>query len=78
MPTVDTTTFKQFYTETEAALLLGISVPRLRAILDEHVFNDGSRRPEQITLQSSDIVLLRFWNRSTPNPKILRMPRRKV
>ncbi len=75
MPNADTP-FKQFYTEAEAALLLGISVNRLRSLLDEHVFNDGSERPGDLVLQSSDLVLLRFWHRSTPNPKVIRMPRR--
>lgn len=68
--------FKDSYTESEAALFLGISVPRLHMLLDEHVFNDGSTRPADLILQSSDLVLLRFWHRSTPNPKVLRMPRR--
>lgn len=75
MPTADKP-FKQFYTEAEAALLIGISVNRLRTLLDEHVFNDGSERPDGLLLQSSDIVLLRFWHRSTPNPKVIRMLRR--
>lgn len=68
--------FKQSYTETEAALLLGISLGRLRLLLDEHIFNDGSKRPDELFLQASDIVLLRFWHRSTPNPKVVRMPKR--
>ncbi len=68
--------FKQFYTEPEAALILGISLIRLRALLDEHVFNDGTERPEDLRLRASDLVLLRFWHRSTPNPKVLRMPKR--
>ncbi len=75
MPTADKP-FKQFYTESEAALLLGISLNRLRLLLDENIFNDGTRRPEELVLQSSDLVLLRFWHRSTPNPKVIRMPRR--
>ena len=68
--------FKDSYNQVEAALFLGISVSRLHMLLDEHVFNDGSERPDDIILQSSDLVLLRFWHRSTPNPKVLRMPRR--
>ncbi len=75
MPTADKP-FKQFYSEAEAALILGISVNRLRLLLDENIFNDGSQRPDEIVLQSSDLVLLRFWHRSTPNPKVIRMPRR--
>lgn len=75
MPNVDKP-FKQFYTEAEAALLLNISVHRLRFLLDEHVFNDGSYRPDDLVLQASDLVLLRFWHRGTPNPKVIRMPQR--
>jgi hypothetical protein len=75
MPTADKP-FKQCYTEAEAALILGISVSRLRVLLDEHIFNDGFRRPDDLQLQASDLVLLRFWHRGTPNPKVIRMPRR--
>lgn len=67
---------KEYYTEVEAAQTLNISLGRLRQLLDEHVFNDGKPRPEQVSFRLSDIVLLEFWDRSTPNPKIVRMPRR--
>jgi len=67
---------KSFYTEAEAAEALGISVIRLHMLLDEHVFNDGGPRPSDIRLQPADLVLLGFWNRGTPNPKVVRMPRR--
>lgn len=70
------TTFKQFYTEAEAAMLLGISISRLRNLLDEHIFNDGTERPVGLRLQASDLVLLRFWNRGTSNPKVVCMPKR--
>lgn len=68
--------FKQYYTESEAALMLGISVFTLRMLLDEHIFNDGSERPENLQLRASDLVLLRFWHKSRPNPKVIRMPKR--
>jgi hypothetical protein len=68
--------FKQYYSETEAALMLGISVHTLQMLLDEHVFNDGSERPTELQLKASDLVLLRFWHKSRPNPKVMRMPRR--
>ncbi len=67
---------KESYTELEAAQALNISLTRLRQLLDEHVFNDGKPRPEQVTFRLSDIVLLEFWDRSTPNPKVVRMPKR--
>jgi hypothetical protein len=68
--------FKQYYTEAEAASLLGISLTRLRTLLDEYIFNDGTERPAGLRLQASDLVLLRFWNRGTPNSKVVRMPKR--
>lgn len=71
-----TTPVKEFYTEAEAAEAIGVSIPRLHILLDEHIFNDGTERPGQLTFTSSDITLLSFWHRSTPNPKVVRMPRR--
>jgi hypothetical protein len=64
------------YTETEAAAMLGISVDRLHKLLDENIFNDGSSRPPELRLRAADLILLEFWDRSTENPKIIRMPRR--
>jgi hypothetical protein len=69
-------TLKEFYTEAEAAEVLGISVPRLHMLLDAHIFNDGSARPGDLTFTSADLTLLGFWQRTTPNPKVVRMPRR--
>ncbi len=66
----------EFLTEREAADLLGITIERLHFLLDENVFNDGSKRPTDLELHRSDIVLLEFWDRSTENAKIVRMPRR--
>ena len=64
------------YTEKEAATELGISLIRLHQVLDEHIFNDGTDRPPEMLFQPSDLVLLSFWERSLPNSKIVRMPRR--
>jgi len=64
------------FSEAEAAHALGISIARLHKLLDENIFNDGSKRPPDLLLRSSDLVLLEFWNRSTENPNVLRMPRR--
>ena len=66
----------QLYSEAEAAKALGISVLRLHLLLDEHVFNDGTARPPEVTFEASDLLLLGFWHRSTPNAKVVRMPRR--
>lgn len=67
---------KELFTEAEAADAIGVSVPRLHVLLDEHIFNDGNGRPEELTFTASDITLLSFWHRSTPNPKVVRMPKR--
>lgn len=68
---------KDGYTEQEAADILGISLPTLHQLLDEHVFNDGTARPESVRFTSSDLVLIEFWREGTPNSKVLRMPRRR-
>ncbi len=67
---------QEFFTEAEVADALGISISRLHWLLDEHIFNDGSARPEKITFNSTDITLLSFWHRSTPSPKVVLMPKR--
>jgi len=67
---------QEFFTEQQAADRLGISLDRLHFLLDENVFNNGTKRPNDLELTRSDIVLLQFWDRSTENPKVVRMPRR--
>jgi len=69
---------KHSYTEAEAAKALGTSVAQLVSVLDEHIFNDGTPRPVQLELQSSDLLLIAFWLESTevPENKVLSMPKR--
>lgn len=64
------------YTEVEAADSLGISIARLHFLLEENIFNDGTRRPDGLIFRPSDLVLLGFWHRTSPHPKVVRMPRR--
>lgn len=66
---------KESYTEVEAASSLGISVARLHMLLDDNIFNDGTPRPADLNFRPSDLVLLGFWHRTSPNPKLVRMPR---
>lgn len=68
---------KEMYSEEEAAAALEMSVDRLHKLLDDNLFNDGSPRPPNLSFRASDLVLLGFWNRTAPNPKVVRMPRRK-
>jgi hypothetical protein len=65
-----------YYSEIEAAEILGISVDRLHKLLDENIFNDGTQRPPELQLRAADLVLLEFWDGSAENNKIIRMPRR--
>jgi hypothetical protein len=67
---------KEFYTESEAASYLNISIVELHALLDEYIFNDGHPRPEDISFCDADLVLLGFWSTSKEGPKVIRMPRR--
>lgn len=67
---------KEYYSEAEAADYLDISVHELHSLLDEHIFNDGTRRPDDLSFYESDLVLLGFWKKSQENPKVVRMPRR--
>lgn len=77
MRSAERKTEKEFYSEAEAARLLGISGERLRRLVEENMFNDGRESPRELTFRAADLVLLGFWHRSTPNPKVLRMPRRR-
>jgi hypothetical protein len=67
---------QEYYSESEAANLLGISIERLHRLLDENIFNDGTKRPGDLLLRYADLILLAFWERGTANPKVIRMPRR--
>lgn len=77
MQPLPSATKQEYYTEQEAADSLGISIERLRFLLDQNIFNDGSKRPKDLELHRSDLVLLQFWDRTAENPKVVRMPRRK-
>ncbi|MGH9569116.1 MAG: hypothetical protein ACRD4F_14735 [Candidatus Angelobacter sp.] len=68
---------KDCYTEYEAADYLNISTVELHGLLDEHIFNDGNPRPEDLCFCEADLVLLGFWNKARENPKVIRMPRRR-
>jgi len=70
-------TVKEFFTESEAAGYLNISLDELYSTLDEYIFNDGSPRPKDLTFCEADLVLLGFWSKNRDNPKVIRMPRRQ-
>ena len=63
-------------TEAEVSGRLGISVERLHRVLDEHIFNNGERRPAKCLFRSSDLLLISYWLRTEMTAKVLPMPRR--
>ncbi len=65
---------KESYSESEAALALGISVDRLHMLLDQNIFADGSLKPQRMYFRPTDLVMLEFWHNTSDNPKIIRMP----
>jgi hypothetical protein len=70
-------TAKDSYTTAEAAAELNISVERLNHLLDRKLFNDGSGRPDILSFQSTDLILLRFWLEQE-QPKLIQMPSRAM
>ncbi len=58
---------KDTYSEADAARELGISMARLFELLDRYVFNDGTRRPQHMRFNSSDLLLLEYWNTQLPS-----------
>jgi hypothetical protein len=56
---------KDYYSEAEAARMLGISIAGLHQLLDRYVFNVGSRRPPNIEFTSSELLLLSYWTKES-------------
>ena len=67
---------KEYYSEAEASETLGLSRERLNLLLNENVFNDGSKRPEQLSFRPTDLILIEFWHRTMGDSKVVRMPKR--
>ena len=61
---------KQLYNEREAAEALGISVLLLHAILDEHIFNQGAPRPENLEFTAADLLLISYWVETATQQKL--------
>lgn len=61
--------------ELQAAQRLGITVNTLHKLLDDHIFNNGTQRPQDIRFTHADLLLLSFWC-EPQGGKLLRMPKR--
>ncbi len=70
---------KESYTETEAAVALGITLARLHQLLDQHIFTEGCPRPKSIEFTASDLLLLSYWahDKDSATHNVVRMPKRK-
>jgi len=69
-------TMKQFYSETEAAESLCISLEALYEILDSHVFTPESPRPDELELTYPDLLLLSVWAQPQRGYNVVEMPHR--
>ena len=71
---------KELYNEAEAAAALDISVNRLHELLDQYIFNNGNRRPQEIQFTASDLLLLSYWSNGSKRSathEVITMPKRK-
>lgn len=58
---------KGYYTETEAARVLGVSVETLRSLVRQHILSSDPEAEVNLpmtTFQPSDLLLLRFLRQS--------------
>ncbi len=62
--------------ESQAAQWLGITVEALHKLLDDHIFNNGTMRPEAIRFTHADLLMLSYWCEPTKGSKVLSMPKR--
>jgi len=65
---------KLYYSETEAARSLCISLDALHAILDEHVFTAEHPRPATLDFTHTELLLLSVWAVPEHSDNLLAMP----
>jgi hypothetical protein len=68
---------KQYYSESEAAHLLCISLEALHEILDKHVFTADNPRPNELEFTHSELLLLSVWAKPERDGNVLEMPCRE-
>ena len=59
---------KDYYSEAEAARILGITIAKLHQLLDRYVFNVGGPRPSDIQFTSDELLLLSYWSKESSVP----------
>ena len=67
-PTLSQKNIKPFYTETEAAEALGVSIDRFRDLVRVHIAQseDEASNIGSATYQASDLVVLKFLAKLEP------------
>ena len=68
---------KQYYSETEAAHTLCISLEALHEIIETHIFNDEHPRPEVLEFTHAELLLLSVWAEPERGRNVLAMPSRR-
>jgi len=67
---------KQYYSETEAAHALCISLESLRETLDAHIFDREHPRPETLEFTHAELLLISVWAEPERGRNVLAMPSR--
>jgi len=67
---------KQYYSETEAAHSLCISVEALHEILDQRIFNQEHPRPAVLEFTHAELLLLSVWAEPERGRNVVAMPSR--
>ncbi len=68
---------KQYYTETEAAHALCISMEALHSILDNHIFNHEHPRPQLMEITHAELLLISVWAQPERGRNVVAMPSRE-
>ena len=66
----------RYYSESEAAQTLCISLEALHAILDAHVFTADNPRPVVLEFSHAELLLLSVWAEPERGLNVVAMPRR--
>ncbi len=67
---------KQYYSETEAAHALSISLESLHETLDAHIFSRDYPRPEVLEFTHAELLLISVWAEPERGRNVLAMPTR--
>lgn len=67
---------KQYYSETEAAHALCISLESLHETLDAHIFSREHPRPEILEFTHAELLLISVWAEPERGLNVLAMPSR--